>query len=503
MSLNLTSSDSNPELSSYLSDASTSLNPVPPFFDSVLSNCISDDDNKSEVNEILKDSFDNAKEKVYASESVSLLQDISSTKDAEFLLKKNELSPSKSGDIESHSTWRKLTNGDGSYFWNVESGATQYDMPSEVKHFFSDNEPFNSLDSSLADLESAAFRYATLHISEDNSSEHNAQNSDCTVSGDVGRIFAVQSLGWLPLNHFSADPETSSVEVNACIQHLSSSHSKVTDGVGAWGEGKDMMLLIEDEDLKLLDPLSQTVLQSQPIKHIRVWGVGGNSPHDFAYVAKDKLTRQYKCHVFRCDTSAKAIAKELHNVCEKLSTHANKGANKDEDEKQKLAMSTSMPLPKSEPSSKFSVKYLGMQNVDNVNGIQTIRNVIREITSTDQALCIDAIAMVSASALVISSEQDSHELVNCRTRCLSFMGIGDDISLFAFINVVGNEAKCHILQCLPNAAKLAQAVQEACMLRFQKAVDAKPVTEINSPAQVTRNSFKRYFKNLFAKKTHT
>lgn len=39
---------------------------------------------------------------------------------------------------------------------------------------------------------------------------------------------------------------------------------------------------------------------------------------DFAYVARDKDTRLLKCHVFRCDTPAKAIATSLHEICSKV-----------------------------------------------------------------------------------------------------------------------------------------------------------------------------------------
>ena len=521
MSQSMSSGDSNTAVSPpCLPDPSNSLTLVPqPLVDSVLNSNLNDVDcvtnsnldngNKQNKKRSLKDSGKYSTEQDFDDfcQGSKLLQSLSSSVSAtDNLLNKNELSSPNSHKLEKPSTWRKLTGDDGSYYWNVDTGATQYDAPSEMQQLFSDDEQFDSLDSSLADLEGAAFRYASLHLSDDNfaSHEHDGVRSDCNASSDVGRMFSVQSLGWLPLDHFSANPETSSSEVNACIQHLSSTHSRITDGVGAWGEGKDLMLLIEDEDLKLLDPLSQTVLQVQPIKHIRVWGVGGNSPHEFAYVAKDKLTRQYKCHVFRCDSSAKAIAKELHNVCAKLSLRANKKISKVEVEKQKLAMSASMPVPKSETSTKFQVKYLGTQKVENVNGIQTVKNVIREITTNDQALCIECVAIISASALVVQSEQDNHELVNCRTRYLSFMGIGDDISVFAFIHVVGNEAKCHVLQCLPNAAKLALAVQEACMLRFQKAVDAKPAaSDIKSPTPTNKKSFKRYFKNIFARKTHS
>lgn len=38
-------------------------------------------------------------------------------------------------------------------------------------------------------------------------------------------------------------------------------------------------------------------------------------PRDFAYVARDPLTQVLKCHVFRCEGPASAIAAGLHRVC--------------------------------------------------------------------------------------------------------------------------------------------------------------------------------------------
>uniref|UniRef100_A0A803V5Q1 PID domain-containing protein n=1 Tax=Ficedula albicollis TaxID=59894 RepID=A0A803V5Q1_FICAL len=41
-------------------------------------------------------------------------------------------------------------------------------------------------------------------------------------------------------------------------------------------------------------------------------------PRDFAYVARDPLTQVLKCHVFRCEGPASAIAAGLHRVCAQL-----------------------------------------------------------------------------------------------------------------------------------------------------------------------------------------
>ena len=48
-------------------------------------------------------------------------------------------------------------------------------------------------------------------------------------------------------------------------------------------------------------------------------------PRDFAYVARDKVTKRYKCHVFRCDIPAKAIANALHEICAKVMSERQKG----------------------------------------------------------------------------------------------------------------------------------------------------------------------------------
>ncbi|GCB82235.1 hypothetical protein scyTo_0022635, partial [Scyliorhinus torazame] len=69
-------------------------------------------------------------------------------------------------------------------------------------------------------------------------------------------------------------PGKSSIAVNNCIRQLSYHKSNLHDTAGNWGEGKDMLLLLEDDTLNLIDPLGQSLLHTQPIVSIRVWGVG-------------------------------------------------------------------------------------------------------------------------------------------------------------------------------------------------------------------------------------
>jgi len=39
---------------------------------------------------------------------------------------------------------------------------------------------------------------------------------------------------------------------------------------------------------------------------------------DFAYVARDPVTRMHKCHVFRCEVPAKHVANTLKEICSRL-----------------------------------------------------------------------------------------------------------------------------------------------------------------------------------------
>lgn len=43
-----------------------------------------------------------------------------------------------------------------------------------------------------------------------------------------------------------------------------------------------------------------------------------HSFRDFAYVARDRLTRIHMCHVFRCDTAARVIANTLRDICKRI-----------------------------------------------------------------------------------------------------------------------------------------------------------------------------------------
>ncbi|XP_045567153.1 amyloid beta precursor protein binding family B member 2 isoform X2 [Salmo salar] len=307
-------------------------------------------------------------------------------------------------------------------------------------------------------------------------------------------------------------PGKSSVAVNNCIRQLSYCKSNIRDTVGIWGEGQDMYLVLENNMLDLVDPMDDNVLHSQPIGSIRVWGVGRDNGRDFAYVARDKVTRILKCHVFRCDTPAKAIATSLHLICSRIMS----------ERKHAKALSGALsggvslhgrmqsgldlplqefPSPKTELVQRFQVLYLGMMPVDRSIGMDIVNGAIDSLIGSSSREEWKAVNLnVADATLIISNHQEVKEeeeeeeeeevkeeeevLVECRVRFLSFMGVGRDAHCFAFIMDGGGRRRyeCHVLWCEPDAGRLSEAVQAACMLRYQKCLLAHPPSQRPLPS---------------------
>ncbi|KAK1345972.1 hypothetical protein QTO34_008439 [Cnephaeus nilssonii] len=72
------------------------------------------------------------------------------------------------------------------------------------------------------------------------------------------------------------------------------------------------------------------------------------------------------------------------------------------------------------------------------------------------------------------------------------MGVGKDIHTFAFIMDTGNQRfECHVFWCEPNAANVSEAVQAACMLRYQKCLVARPPSQKVRPPPPPADSVTR------------
>ncbi|XP_074848761.1 amyloid beta precursor protein binding family B member 2 isoform X4 [Carettochelys insculpta] len=462
--------------------------------------------------------------------------------------------------------WKKINDIAGIYYWHIPTGTTQWERPVSTpadlqssrkgslnsitpsptpeteKQPWSDFAVLNggkinsdiwkdlhaatvNPDPSLKEFEGATLRYASLKLR--NAPQSNEDDSSSINSDPEAKCFAVRSLGWVEMAEEDLAPGKSSVAVNNCIRQLSYSKNDIRDTVGIWGEGKDMYLILENDMLNLVDPMDRTILHSQPIVSIRVWGVGRDNGRDFAYVARDRDTRILKCHVFRCDTPAKAIATSLHEICSKImaerknakavacstlqdrtnvtldvplqaasmqASKADEQANFPANYLLHPSMFVDFPTPKTELVQKFHVQYLGMLPVAKPVGMDTLNNAIESLmasSSKDKWMPV-TMNVADATVTVINERNEEQIMVECRVRFLSFMGVGKDVHTFAFIMDTGNQHfECHVFWCEPNAGNVSEAVQAACMLRYQKCLVARPPSQKVRPPPPPADSMTR------------
>nr|XP_020734595.1 amyloid beta A4 precursor protein-binding family B member 2 isoform X1 [Odocoileus virginianus texanus] len=438
--------------------------------------------------------------------------------------------------------WKTVSDVAGTYYWHIPTGTTQWERPVSIpadlqgsrkgslssvtssptpeneKQPWSDFAVLNggkinsdiwkdlhaatvNPDPSLKEFEGATLRYASLKL---RNAPHADDDDSCSINSDPeAKCFAVRSLGWVEMAEEDLAPGKSSVAVNNCIRQLSYCKNDIRDTVGIWGEGKDMYLVLENDTLSLVDPMDRSVLHAQPIVSIRVWGVGRDNgrERDFAYVARDRDTRILKCHVFRCDTPAKAIATSLHEICSKIMAERKNAkalacsslqervhGNLD------VPLQVDFPTPKTELVQKFHVQYLGMLPVDKPVGMDTLNSAIESLmtSSSKEAWPSVNMSVADATVTVISEKNEEDVLVECRVRFLSFMGVGKDVHTFAFIMDTGNQHfECHVFWCEPNAANVSEAVQAACMLRYQKCLVARPPSQKVRPPPPPADSVTR------------
>ncbi|NXW11745.1 APBB1 protein, partial [Fregetta grallaria] len=274
--------------------------------------------------------------------------------------------------------WMRVQDTSGTYYWHIPTGTTQWEPPSGLARG-SDPGSLGNTPSEELPLAWTGFAPAERFGEGDFWKDPAAEEDDEPGAQDVeppslgpaspgtgcvggAGCFAVRSLGWVEMSEDELAPGRSSIAVNNCIRQLSL-HQRGPPS--AWGEGRAMLLLLESQTLKLVDPQDQALLHAQPVASIRVWGVGRDSGRDFAYVARDQLTQMLKCHVFRCESPAKNIATSLHEVCsqimvERRSTRAlANGLSMDPSRLVEIPFQVEFPAPKSEVVQKFPVCYLG------------------------------------------------------------------------------------------------------------------------------------------------
>ncbi|CAL8268676.1 unnamed protein product, partial [Merluccius merluccius] len=229
-----------------------------------------------------------------------------------------------------------------------------------------------------------------------------------------------------------------------------------------------MLLVLKKDTLSLMDPLDHTLLHSQPISNIRVWGVGCSNGRDFAFVAGEKDSCVLKCHVFRCNAPARAIATVLQDMCSKiLSDKSVKPPNS-------LTLESISPnLPRQVDlldagghSPKFDVQYIGNLPVSQAIGMEVLNRAIESIMNTTDRDDWEPISIhVSDTMLSLwRGEAGEEALWECQVRHVTFLGVGHDSHTFAVIADGGLRGfQCHVFWCEPHAGRISEVLQAACM----------------------------------------
>lgn len=81
----------------------------------------------------------------------------------------------------------------------------------------------------------------------------------------------MRSLGWTEISENDLTADRSSRAVNKAIIDLSSGSQENTP---KWGDGKELIMELNDNQLLLIDPETLETVHSEKIQQIRVWGVG-------------------------------------------------------------------------------------------------------------------------------------------------------------------------------------------------------------------------------------
>ncbi|XP_016099002.1 amyloid beta A4 precursor protein-binding family B member 2-like isoform X1 [Sinocyclocheilus grahami] len=283
------------------------------------------------------------------------------------------------------------------------------------------------------------------------------------------QVFPVQYLGWLEVRDVDVKSGKSGAVLSDCIQQLH--QRRETDRP----QTQTMLLVLQNVTLTLIHPADHTLLHSQPISCIRVWGVGRGFSRDFAYVARDKNTRVLKCHVFQCDSPAESVASSLKQICSKIMAERRSIgpiAGSSSQLSSDVPLRVEFPTPKTDLQHSFHAFYLGMTSVLRPIGMDMINGAIDSLmAAAGKEDWTPVLLNVADATITVIKEKEEEEqvIVECCVSFLSFMGVGRDVHTFAFIMDTGNQHfQCHVFWCEPNAGSVSEAVQSACVLRFQK-----------------------------------
>ncbi|XP_043801754.1 protein Fe65 homolog isoform X2 [Apis laboriosa] len=428
--------------------------------------------------------------------------------------------------------WQKHEDENGPYYWHVKSGNIQREPPEAPPHskresrrsLIKDNDSINNFHTLSGMVNTVTRSNTSSALDQELENKRKVElalkrRSYPARADSEGRDkpirFAVRSLGWTEIAEEDLTPERSSKAVNKCIVDLSLGRNDLLDVVGRWGDGKDLFMDLDEGALKLIDPENLTVLNTQPIHTVRVWGVGRDHcrERDFAYVARDRSTRKHMCHVFRCDIPARTIANTLRDICKKImierSQHQNLAKPVDINGRTSLAtrptnlptehrrfhrngqalVTQSFPTPMEEPKKVLRAQYLGSMQVSQATGMEVLNDAIDHIvanTPINQWRNVNV--AVAPSMISILTPNEEKLITECRVRYLSFLGIGRNVKQCAFIMHTAQDLFiAHVFNCEPSSGALCKTIEAACKLRYQKCLDAHPqgfrnASSLNTPS---------------------
>nr|XP_012138278.1 PREDICTED: amyloid beta A4 precursor protein-binding family B member 2-like isoform X6 [Megachile rotundata] len=428
--------------------------------------------------------------------------------------------------------WQKHEDENGPYYWHVKSGNIQREPPEALPHskresrrsLIKDNDSINNFHTLSGMVNTVTRSNTSSALDQELENKRKVElalkrRSYPARADSEGRDkpirFAVRSLGWTEIAEEDLTPERSSKAVNKCIVDLSLGRNDLLDVVGRWGDGKDLFMDLDEGALKLIDPENLTVLNTQPIHTVRVWGVGRDHcrERDFAYVARDRSTRKHMCHVFRCDIPARTIANTLRDICKKImierSQHQNLAKPVDINGRTSLAtrptnlptehrrfhkngqalVTQSFPTPMEEPKKVLRAQYLGSMQVSQATGMEVLNDAIDHIVSnTPINQWRNVNVAVAPSMISILTPNEEKLITECRVRYLSFLGIGRNVKQCAFIMHTAQDLFiAHVFNCEPSSGALCKTIEAACKLRYQKCLDAHPqgfrnASSLNTPS---------------------
>ncbi|KAM5214062.1 amyloid-beta A4 precursor protein-binding family B member 3 isoform 1-T1 [Hipposideros larvatus] len=377
--------------------------------------------------------------------------------------------------------WRKIHDAAGTYYWHVPSGSTQWQRPTWEPGDAEDPGTRTEGIWGLRPPKGRSFSSLESSLDRSNSLSWYGEESYIQNMEPGAKCFAVRSLGWVEVPEEDLVPGKSSIAVNNCIQQLAQTRSRSQPSDGAWGEGQNMLMILKKDAMSLVNPLDHSLIHCQPLVHIRVWGVGSSKGRDFAFVAGDKDSCMLKCHVFRCDVPAKAIASALHGLCAQILSERvrvsgdSPCSSLDPISPDDLPRQAELLDAVSQAAQKYEALYMGTLPVTKAMGMDVLNEAIGILTTRgDRDAWVPAMLSVSDSLMTAHPIQawcgqaeagaEEEPLWQCPVRLVTFIGVGRDPHTFGLIADLGRQSfQCAAFWCQPHAGGLSEAVQAACM----------------------------------------